>query len=60
MLAAPMANPSHRWSLTALRRAGVRETVSNRRQVAQSQSAADAIAGFRWLARPGHNWGLQA
>jgi TPR repeat protein/dienelactone hydrolase len=33
---------------------GVRETMSNQQQVAQSQSAADAIAGFRWLA--GQPW----
>lgn len=32
---------------------GVRETMSDQRQVWQSQSAADAIAGFRWLATRG-------
>jgi hypothetical protein len=33
---------------------GVRETMSNQSLVGQSQSAADAIAGFRWLA--GQPW----
>ena len=33
---------------------GVRETMSNQRLVNQSQSAADAVGGFRWLA--GQSW----
>ena len=33
---------------------GVRETMSDQRRVRQSQSAADAIAGFRWLVQ--QNW----
>jgi hypothetical protein len=33
---------------------GVRETMSNQRFVNQSQSAADAVGGFRWLA--GQPW----